>query len=167
MPKLESFDITTGVDLQEVDNAVNQVRKEITQRYDFRGVKAEIEYDRAAGKLTIHTSDDFKLRAIWDVLQTKMIARGVPVKNLERGKVEKALGDTVRQEIKLVQALTPETQREMVKQIKGAGLKKVQTQIQADAVRVSAPSRDDLQSVIKLLREQDYGVELKFGNYRS
>jgi uncharacterized protein YajQ (UPF0234 family) len=167
MPANESFDITTGVDLQEVDNAVNQALKEIGQRYDFKGVRAEIEYDRRAAKLVVTTTDDYKLDAIWGVLQDKMIRRGVAVKNLHRGRSEKALGDHVRQEIELQQALSADTQREIVKLIKARGFKKLQAQVQGDAVRVSGPSRDELQAVILLLKEQDYGVELKFGNYRS
>ncbi len=163
----ESFDITTGVDLQEVDNAVNQAHKELEQRYDFKGVRAEIDYNRKDAKLVLTTTDDYKLKAIWDILQDKMIRRGVPVKNLHPGKVEKSLGDTIRQEIVLQQALETDTQREIVKLIKTKGFKKVQSQMQGDAVRVTGPSRDDLQAVIKLLKEQDYGVELKFGNYRA
>ena len=167
MAKMESFDITTGVDLQEVDNAVNQSLKEIGQRFDFKGVKAEIDYDRKQAKITVATTDDYKLDAIWEILRLKMIARGVPVKNLHRGEVEKAQGNTVRQEISLQQGLTSETQREIAKLIKSSGFKRVQSQIQGEAVRVQGQSRDELQAVIRLLKEQDYGVELKFGNYRA
>ncbi len=163
----ETFDITTGMDLQEVDNALNQARKELEQRYDFKGVPAEIDYDRKAAKILLTTADDFKLKAMWQIIEEKMIRRGVPVKNLHPGKVEKALGDTVRQEVELQQAIPPETQREIIKLIKARGFKKVQAQSQADAVRVSGPSRDELQRVITALKEQDYGIELKFGNYRS
>lgn len=167
MPSQESFDITTGIDLQEVDNALNQARKEMEQRYDFKGVPAEIEYDRKGAKLVLTTADDFKLKAMWQIIEEKMIRRGVPVKNLHQGNVEKALGDTVRQEVELQQAIPSETQREIIKLIKAKGFKKVQAQSQADAVRVSGASRDELQKVIAALKEQDYGLELKFGNYRS
>jgi uncharacterized protein YajQ (UPF0234 family) len=166
MAKTESFDVTTGVDLQEVDNAVNQARKEIAQRYDFKGQKAEIEYDRAKALLTLRASDEYYLNALWQVLQERMINRKVPVKNLHRGKVEPASGGTVRQEVVLKQGISPETARAIVRLIKDRKLKKVQTQIQGDAVRVFSPSREDLQGVMALLRQQDYDVELKYGNYR-
>jgi uncharacterized protein YajQ (UPF0234 family) len=167
MPKLESFDVTTGVDLQEVDNAVNQARREITQRYDFKGKTAEIDYDRKAAKLNLHAEDEFYLNAMWQVLQERMINRKVPVKNLHRGNVQPASGGSVRQEVQLAQGLSTETARSIVKLLKEGRFKKVQTQIQGDAVRVSAPSRDELQSVIALLKQQNYDVELTFGNYRS
>ena len=166
MPKTESFDVTTGVDLQEVDNAVNQAKKEVAQRYDFKGQKAEIEYDRSNAKLRLAASDDFYLTALWNVLRERMISRKVPVKNLHRGRVEPASGGTVRQEVELKQGISQDTARAIVKLIKDSKFKKVQSQIQGDAVRVSAPSRDELQDVIALLRQQDYDVELKFGNYR-
>jgi hypothetical protein len=166
MPKTESFDITTGVDLQEVDNALNQARKEITQRYDFKNVLVEIDYDRSAPRINLHTADDFKLEAIWQVMEQRFRGRNVPLKNLKRGDVEKASGGTVRQEVKITQGIDGETARKIVKHVKDAGFKKVQTQIQGDAVRVSAPSRDDLQAVIQDLKGGDWGMELKFGNYR-
>ncbi len=166
MPKTESFDISTGADLQEVDNAVNQAKKEISTRFDFKNVLAEIEYDRAKAKIDIHTSDDYKLDAIWTVLEQRFHARSVPLKNLKRGNVEPASGGTVRQEVKLTQSIDSDTARSIVKFLKDAKYKKVQTQIQGDEVRVSAPSRDDLQTVIKDLRAEDWGIELKFGNYR-
>ena len=166
MPKTESFDVTSGVDLQEVDNAVNQAKKEVAQRYDFKGQKAEIEYDRKAAKLTLAASDQYYLDALWQVMRERMVSRKVPVKNLHRGKVEPASGGTVRQEVELKQGISSDTCRAIVKLIKDAKLKKVQSQIQGDAVRFSSPSRDDLQEVQALLRQQDYDVELKFGNYR-
>jgi hypothetical protein len=166
MAKMESFDVTTGVDLQEVDNAVNQAKKEIGQRYDFKGQKAEIEYDRKAAKLTLAASDEFYLNQMWQVIRERMISRKVPVKNLHRGNVEPAGGGTVRQAVELKQGLSQETARTIVKLLKDQKLKKVQSQIQGDAVRISSPSRDELQGVIALLKEQDYDVELKFGNYR-
>lgn len=166
MAGTESFDVTSGVDLQEVDNAVNQARKEIGQRYDFKGKKAEIEYDRKTAKLELHASDEFYLNAMWQVIRERMISRKVPIKNLQRGKVEPASGGTVRQEVNLQQGIPQETCRAIVKLIKEQKLKKVQAQVQGDAVRVSSPSRDELQGVMALLRQQDYDVELKFGNYR-
>ena len=166
MAKTESFDITTGVDLQEVDNALNQARKELTNRFDFKGVLADIDYDRAGPKITLHTADDFKLEAIWQVLEQRFRARNVPLKNLKRGNVEKAAGSTVRQEINITQAIDSDTARKIVKFMKDQKYKKVQSQIQGDEVRVSAPSRDELQQVIKDLKDEDWGIELKFGNYR-
>jgi uncharacterized protein YajQ (UPF0234 family) len=167
MPKMESFDVTTGVDLQEVDNAVNQARKEISQRYDFKGQKAEIDYDRKVGKLTLHASDEFYLDQMWNVLRERMISRKVPVKNLHREHLEPAGGGTVRQDVLLRQGLSQDTARAIVKLLKDQKLKKIQSQIQGDAVRISGPSRDELQSVIQILKQQDYDVELEFGNYRS
>jgi uncharacterized protein YajQ (UPF0234 family) len=166
MAKTESFDITTGVDLQEVDNALNQARKEITQRYDFKNVLVEIDYDRSVPRINLHTADDFKLEAIWQVMEQRFRGRNVPLKNLKRSDVEKASGGTVRQEVRITQGIDGETARKIVKHVKDAGFKKVQTQIQGEAVRVSAPSRDDLQAVIQDLRGGDWGMELKFGNYR-
>jgi uncharacterized protein YajQ (UPF0234 family) len=167
MAQMQSFDVTSGVDLQEVDNAVNQARKEIGQRYDFKGKKAEIEFDRKAGKLTLVAQDEFYLDQMWNVLRERMVGRKVPIKNLSRGKVEPASGGTVRQEVLLKQGISQDTCRAIVKLIKDKKLKKVQAAIQGDAVRVSSPSRDELQGVIQLLKEQDYDVELQFGNYRG
>jgi uncharacterized protein YajQ (UPF0234 family) len=166
MAQNSSFDVTTGVDLQEVDNAVNQAQKEIAQRYDFKGSKAAIEFKRSENLLELVADDDFRMRALFDVVQTKLIKRNVPVKNLDVGDVKEAGGDTVRREIKLKTALDGETAKKVAAAIKDAKLKKVQAAIQGDQVRVSSPSRDDLQEAIALLRGKDFGVELKFGNYR-
>ena len=166
MAQNSSFDVTTGVDLQEVDNAVNQAQKEIAQRYDFKGSKAAIEFKRADSLLELVADDDFRMRALLDVVQTKLIKRNVPVKNLDIGEVKQAGGDTVRREIKLKTALDGDTAKKVAAAIKDAKLKKVQAAIQGDQVRVSSPSRDDLQEAIALLRGKDFGVELKFGNYR-
>ncbi len=167
MAATQSFDVTTGCDLQEVDNAVNQARKEIGQRYDFKGSNVSIDFKRAENKLIVHAADEFKLRSAWDVVQEKMIRRKVPVKNLKMGKVTPAGGGTVTQEIELQQGIPIETAREIVKLIKAQKIRKVQSEIQGDQVRISSPSRDDLQTVIRLLREQDFGIELNFGNYRT
>lgn len=166
MAKDESFDITTGCDLQEVDNAVNQAKREITTRFDFKNVLAEIEYDRATAKINIHTTDEYKLDAIWQVLLQRFVARSVPVKNIVRGNLEKAGGSTVRQEITLTQGIESEIARKIVKYIKDQKFKKANAQVQGDAVRVSSPNRDELQQVITAVKTQDYGIELKFGNYR-
>lgn len=167
MAVMQSFDITSGCDLQEVDNAVNQALKEIHQRYDFKGLKVGIDYQRAEAKIVLRAPDDFKIKSMWEILQQKMIRRQVPLRNLKLDPITHAGGGTVLQTISLQQGIPSETARAIVKFIKGLRLKKVQSEIQADQVRVSSPSRDDLQNVMRLLREQDFGVELKFGNYRS
>jgi uncharacterized protein YajQ (UPF0234 family) len=166
MAQNSSFDVTTGVDLQEVDNAVNQAQKEIATRYDFKGSRSSIDYNRVESVLVLVADDDFRMRALFDVLQAKLIKRGVPVKNLDVGEVKPAGGDTVRREIKLKTALDGDTAKKVAAAIKDAKLKKVQAAIQGEQVRVSAPSKDDLQEAMRLLRGQDFGVELKFGNYR-
>jgi len=166
MAKEESFDITTGCDLQEVDNAVNQAKREITTRFDFKNILAEVEFDRPNAMINVHTADDYKLDAIWQALSQRFVARKVPLKNIKRGEVEKASGGTVRQEITLTQAIESDTGRKIVKFIKDQKFKKAQAQLQGDAVRVSSPSREELQQVIAALKTQDYGIELKFGNYR-
>ena len=166
MPPTQSFDVTVGCDLQEVDNAVNQARKELAQRYDFKDVKFEIDFRRAENQIVLSTPDEFKLNAIWEVLQSKMVRRGVPPRNLKRNKVEAAAAGTVRQQIDLQQGIPIETAREIVKLIKDQKLK-VQAQIMDDQVRVSGKNRDDLQSVIRLLRERDLEIELQFVNMRD
>ena len=163
----QSFDITTGCDLQEVDNAVNQAMKEIRQRFDFKGLNVAIDFDRAEKKLIMRAPDEFKLKAMWEVLEEKMVRRHQPVRNLQPGKVLPAAGSTVTQEILLQQGIPIETARAIVKFIKERRMKKVQAEIQGDQVRVSSNSRDNLQIVIGLLRAQDFKIELKFGNYRS
>lgn len=162
----ESFDITTGCDLQEVDNAVNQALREITGRFDFKNVLVEVEFKRADNKIEIHTTDEYKLEAIWDALLGRLIARKVPTKNLKRADMQQAGGNTVRQEVSLVQAIDAETAKSISKFIRDQKFKKVTAQIQGDAVRVSGPSRDDLQAAMAALRAEDWGVELEFGNYR-
>jgi uncharacterized protein YajQ (UPF0234 family) len=154
MAQQNSFDVTTGVDMQEVDNAVNQAQKEIAQRYDFKDSNASIDFKRAEEMLVV------------DVLRSRLIKRNVPVKNLEIGDPKPAGGDTVRAEIKLKTALDTETAKKVAAAIKEAKLSKVQASIQADQVRVSSPSRDALQDAIQLLKGKDFGVELQFGNYR-
>ncbi len=167
MAGTQSFDVTSGCDLQEVDNAVNQAKKEINQRYDFKGHKVSIDFLRLENKLVLRAPDDFKIRAMWDLLQEKMVRRNVPVRNLQTGKVVPAAGGSVMQEIQLQQGIPIETARAIVKFIKEQKMKKVQAEIQGDQVRISSPKRDDLQTVIGLLKQKDFGIELKFGNYRS
>jgi hypothetical protein len=166
MAQSSSFDITTGADLQEVDNAVNQATKEVGQRYDFKGTHCTIVFDRAVPELRLEADDEFRMRALFDVLQGRLIKRGVPVKNLQVGDVEPAAGSRVRRTIGIAQGIETETAREIVKAIKAHGFKKVQAQIQGDQVRVTSPSKDDLQAVMQALRAADFGIELTFGNYR-
>lgn len=166
MAKNHSFDISTGVDLQEVDNAVNQTIKEIGQRYDFKGVHAVIEFDRAKAEILMESDDEYKLRAIYDVLQSKLVRRGVSLKNLRPGKVESASLGRARQVVALQQGIPSDTAKAIAKAIKDQKMKNVQVAIQGDELRVSSPSRDALQAVIQFLRGEDFGVELKFGNYR-
>jgi uncharacterized protein YajQ (UPF0234 family) len=166
MASTSSFDVTTGVDLQEVDNAINQAQKEIAQRYDFKGSKATIEFKRAENLLVLVADNDFQMKSLFDVVQTRLIKRNVSVKNLDIGEIKQAGGDTVRREVKLKTALDGETAKKIAAFIKDAKLKKVQAAIQGEQVRVTSPSRDDLQAVMALLRGHDFGVELQFGNYR-
>jgi uncharacterized protein YajQ (UPF0234 family) len=162
-----SFDVSTGADLQEVDNAVNQALKEIAQRYDFKGAHCTIDFDRPKAEIRLSADDEYRMEALVDVLKTKMIKRSVPIKNLDLGELQPATGQSVRRTIKLTQGIAQDVSKRMVKAIKDQGFKKVQTAIQGEELRVTAPSRDELQAVIAFLRGQDFGVELKFGNYRG
>jgi cyclic-di-GMP-binding protein len=162
-----SFDVTSNVDLQEVDNALNQARKEVAQRYDFKGAKASIDFDQKESKLLLVADDEFKLNALWEIVATRLVRRNVPVKNLTRGAAQPAANSTVRQEVALQQGIPTEKARDIVKFIKDSKLRKVQAAIQGDQLRVTSASKDDLQEVMRLLREQDFGVALQFGNYRG
>ncbi len=167
MAGTSSFDITSTIDLQEVDNALNQARKEVAQRYDFKGSAVGMDLDQKDHTLTLTAEDNFKLSALWEVVQTRMVRRGVPVKNLKPGKVEAASGGTVRQVVTLQMGIPTEAAREIVKFLKDAKMKKVQVAIQGDQVRLSSQSKDDLQAAMQALRGQDFGIALQFGNYRS
>ena len=167
MAGTNSFDVTTGVDMMEVQNAVDQATKELTQRYDFKGLKVGIELDMKAKTITLTAPDEHRMTAVWDVLQSKMVKRKVPLKNLKPGKTEPAAANTVRQVVAIADGLTAEQAKEVVRYLKDAKLKKVQSSINAETVRVSGPDKDELQNVIAFLKEHDFGVELKFGNYRS
>ena len=162
-----SFDISTGADLQEVDNAVNQALKEIAQRYDFKGTHCTIDFDRSKAEIRLAADDEFRMEALTDVLQTRMIKRGVPVKNLDIGELEPATGQSVRRTVRLTQGIPADAAKKIVKAVKEGGFKKTQASIQGDEIRVTSPSRDELQAVIAALRGQDFGIELKFGNYRG
>lgn len=164
MAKDASFDIVSEVDMQEVNNAVNQTVKEITQRYDFKGSKSTVTVED--GSVKILTEDDMRLKSIVDILESKFIRRGVAVKNLEYGKSENASGGMVRQLVKIRQGIEADVAKKITKDIKESKLK-VQTQLQDDQLRVTGKKIDDLQAVIALLKENDYGVELQFKNFRS
>ena len=167
MASQASFDITSGVDLQEVDNAVNQAKKEVAQRYDFKGSRASVDLNRAENTITIVADDEFKLNALWEIVQGRMVRRGVPTKNLTPGEVERAANDTVKRVIALQQGIPTEAAKAIVQFLKDRKMKKVQAAIMADQVRVSSGSKDELQEAIRVLREHDFGVALQFGNYRN
>lgn len=162
-----SFDITSNVDLQEVDNALNQARKELAQRYDFKGSKASIEFDAKESKMTLVADDNFKLNALWEIVQTRLVRRNVPTQNLTRGTAVPAANSTVRQEVTLQQGVSSDAARDIVKFLKESGPKKVQASIQGDQLRVTSNSKDDLQEAMRVLRGKDFGVALQFGNYRG
>ena len=162
-----SFDVTSNIDIPEVDNAVNQARKEIAQRYDFKGSKSVIDFQRAENLIVLTTEDSFKMDAMWDILQTRMIRRGVPVKNLTLSDLENISGGMVKRSVTLQQGISSDAAKAIVKYLKEQSLKKVQASIQADQVRVSSPSKDELQQAIRVLKVHDFGVELQFGNYRE
>lgn len=166
MAAQSSFDITSPVDFQEVDNALNQARKEVGQRYDFKGAKADIVLNPTEKTLTLLADDAFKMHALWEIVQTRLVRRSVPVKNFKAGEPEAAAGGAVRKVITIQEGIPIEAAREIVKYIKDKKLKKVQASIQGDQVRVTSPSKDDLQDAMRALREHDFGVALQFGNYR-
>ncbi len=161
---MPSFDIVSKVDMQEIDNAVNQTVKEIAQRYDFKGTKSEVSLDKEA--IRVLADDEFRLKAIIDILQSKCVKRGISLKALQYGKVESASGGMVRQVITIQQGVSKEQGKEIVGVIKETKLK-VQGQIQEDQVRVTGKNIDDLQEVIRVLKGKDLGIELQFINFRS
>jgi len=165
MAQQNSFDIVSEVNLQEVDNAVNQARKEVAQRYDFKGIYSTIELDQKEKKLVITSGDEFHLKNIIDILQSKLIKRSVPLKALKYGSIEPAASGAVRQIITLQVGIAKDDAKKIIKLVKDSKLK-VQVQIMEDQVRVSGKNKDDLQAVISLLRDQDFPFALQFVNYR-
>ena len=161
-----SFDVASKIDPQEVSNAIQQTLKEVHTRFDLKNAKCRVEWDPKERQILLAAEDEFKLRAVNDVMQQKMVRRGVPLKGLTYGKVEPAAGSTVEQTISLQQGIPIEKAREIVKVIKNSKLK-VQAAIQADVVRVSGRDRDTLQQVIQLLRNTDFGIDVQFTNYRT
>jgi uncharacterized protein YajQ (UPF0234 family) len=160
-----SFDVVSKVDLQEVLNAEQQATKEISQRFDFKGSKSSIELNKEKHELTLISDDELKLKTVIDILQTKLVKRGVSLKALNYGKIEQAANNTVRQIVTLQQGIPVEKAKEIVKIIKDTKMK-VQSEIQKDQVRVKAKKIDDLQLVMKLLKEKDLGIHIEFINYR-
>jgi hypothetical protein len=158
-----SFDIVSRVDLQEVRNAIAQAMKEITTRFDLKGTGSEISLE--GEEIHLVSNDEFKLKAVRDVLEGRLVKRNVPLKALSFGEIEKALGGTGRQKVTLQKGIPTDKAREIVKLIKGSKLK-VQASIQGDQLRVTGKNKDDLQGVIKLLRETDLGIDMQFTNYR-
>lgn len=165
MAQANSFDVVSQVDLQEVDNALNQARKEITQRYDFKDSKSSLDFNQKEKQIVIISDDDFKLKSVLDILQTKLIKRSVPIKALKYGNPEPAANSTVRQTISLRVGIDKDDAKTIVKMIKDTKLK-VQAQIMDDQVRVSGKNKDDLQQVMKMLRETELPFAMQFVNYR-
>ncbi|MBM2841894.1 MAG: YajQ family cyclic di-GMP-binding protein [Bacteroidetes bacterium] len=165
MADTSSFDIVSEVNMQEVDNAINQARKEIAQRYDFKGSKSSIDLNQKEKNLTIISDDDFKLKSVVDILQNKLIKRGVPIKALDYGTVEPAANTTVRQIVTLRVGIDKENAKLIVKMIKDTKLR-VQAQIMDDQVRVSGKDKDNLQAIIKMLRDAELKFAVQFTNYR-
>jgi hypothetical protein len=165
MPQDFSFDVVSKVDLQEVANAIQQASKEIATRFDFRGSASKIELREKELEVVLGSDDDHKLKSVIDILETRLVRRGVAVKALEYGKVEPAAGGTVRQVAKIQQGIPSEKAKEIVKAIKDRKLK-VQASIQADQVRVAGRSKDELQTAMAIVKEGDFGLPLQFTNYR-
>ena len=161
---MPSFDVVSRVDMQEVDNAVNQARKEIDTRYDFRGAKCSIDFDKES--IILAASDKMKLQAMTDILNQKMVKRGVGVRSLDYKEPESAMGGSLRQKIELKQGISSDDAKKIVKLIKEKNLKKIQAQIQQDQIRVTGPKRDDLQAVISILKAE-VALELQFVNFKD
>lgn len=162
---MPSFDIVMKLDLQEVDNAINQAQKELAQRYDFKGSKSKIEWDKKK-EISVVGDDDYKLKAVVDILQGKMIKRGISIKNLTMGPLEPAFEGTVRQKVTLQQGIPGEKAKEINKLIKDSKIK-VQSQFQDEQVRVTGKKRDDLQEAIALVKQTDLGFDFQFVNFRD
>ena len=166
MAKDHSFDVVSEVDMQEVDNAIQQAKKELAQRFDFKGSNSSIGLDKTEKTITLKTENEFRLKTLVDLLQTKCVKRGVSLKALVFGKLETGMvGGSVKQEITIQNGILSDKAKEMVKSIKETKIK-VQAQIQSDQVRVQAPKIDDLQATIAYLKQKDFGVDLQFVNFR-
>ena len=161
-----SFDIVSKIDLAEVSNAIQQALKEVTTRFDLKDSKSNIELNEKEHKLTLASADDYKLKAVREILEGKLVKRGVPLKGITYGAIEPAAGATVRQTATLQQGISTEKARDIVKHIKDSK-KKVQVSIQGDLLRVTGKDRDILQEIIALLKGKDFGIDMQFTNYRS
>ena len=161
-----SFDVVSQIEMPEVNNAIQQAMKEITTRYDLKDSKSHIELNEKDKKLTLTSSDDFKLKAVTEILQSKLVKRQVPIKNLTYGAIQPAAGSSVKQEVTLTSGIPTEKAQDIVKKIKDSKLK-VQAAIQGDLVRVSGKDRDTLQQAIALLKGADFGIDLQFINFRT
>ncbi|HUO17869.1 MAG TPA: YajQ family cyclic di-GMP-binding protein [Verrucomicrobiae bacterium] len=159
-----SFDVVSKIDLQEVSNAIQQALKEIHTRFDLKDSKSNIELDKDG--IVLHSADEYKLKAVNDVLQQKLVKRSVPLKGMNYGAIEPAAGGTVRRRITMQQGIPIEKAREIVKLVKDSK-KKAQASIQGDLVRVSSKDRDTLQEIIAMLRQKDFGIDMQFTNYRT
>mgnify|MGYP000958288363 CR=1 FL=1 len=164
MAKENSFDIVSQVDLQEVNNAVNQAVKELQTRFDFKGSRSEINYD--GEHITIISDDEFKLKNVVDILEARLVKRGINLKALRYGKMEPAAKDTVRRRVDLIQGLDREISKVVTKLVKESKLK-VQASVQGDQVRISGKNRDDLQKIIQILKDHEFEIPLQFINYRT
>lgn len=164
MAKQNSFDVVSNVDLNEVSNAIHQTMKEVRQRFDFKGSVSDVKLEES--DLVLLSDDEYKLRALTDVLEQKLVRRGVSLKAFSYGKVESAAGGSVRQRVQIQQGIPSDKAREISKFVRDAKLK-VQASIQGDSVRVSGRDRDKLQEMIALLKEKDFGIDMQFTNYRS
>jgi cyclic-di-GMP-binding protein len=165
MPE-NTFDIVSKIDLQEVSNAIQQAMKEITTRFDLKDSKSSIALEAKDNAIVLHSADEYKLKAVIDILQAKLVKRGISLKGLTYAPVESALGATAKQKITLQQGIPMEKAKAIVQLVKNSK-KKVQASIQGDLVRVSGKDRDSLQEVIALLKQQDFGIDMQFTNYRS
>jgi hypothetical protein len=161
-----SFDVVSKIELPEVHNAIQQALKEVQQRFDLKDSHSNIEFQEKDSKILLHSKDEYKIKAVVDILQSKLIKRQVPLKGFEYGEIVSSAGATVKQEITMQQGIAIEKAREIVKKVKDSKLK-VQASIQGDFVRVAGKDRDTLQSAIKLLRDADFGIDLQFINFRT
>ena len=160
-----SFDVVSSINMQEADNAINQAQKELANRFDFKGAPAEINFDKAKKEINLLAADEFKMQALWDIVETKLIKRGVSTKSLEIGKIEPSGNMTVRQQVKMKEGIPQEKGKEITKFVRD-GKFKVNAQIQGEQLRVVSKSKDELQAVMQALRGADFGVPLQFTNFR-
>ncbi len=165
MADLSSFDVTSKVDMQEVKNAVDQTMKEVRQRFDFKGSKTDVTLNEKEKQLTVISDDEYRLKAVQEILKSKCVKRNVSLKALSYGAMEEASGGTVRQVISIQSGLADDKAKAITRDLRDAKFK-AQTQIQGDQIRVQSKSKDELQSVIAFLKQQDYGIDLQFVNYR-